>query len=296
MTTPLNDELVGTNLGTPRRLTWSREDTVLYALAVGAGQADPARELEFSSDNTSFGHRVLPTFSATLSGKAAVPALLETLSGAVDPAAMLHGDQSHQLLGDFPAAGSAVASSVVTGVWDKGSAAVVEVQTELTDDETGELLSRSGLAMFFRGAGGWGGARGPSAIAEEIFDSSPDSLLTTSTRPDQPLLYRLTGDTNPLHTDPEFARRAGFQSPIVHGMCLYGIAGRLLLQSLSGSDPRGFTSLSARFSSVTTPGDDLTISVWDESAGTARFTMQNSQGRHVLTNGTFRYTPSATRA
>lgn len=296
MSMTIAESAAGMLVGAPMKLSWDSEDTVLYALAVGAGQTDPAEELQFTTDNTATHHRVLPTFAATLAGSAGVPALMKMLDGQFDPAGMLHGDQSHEQFAEFPPEGRATATTTIVGVWDKGSAAVVESATELVDDLSGSLLSRSRQAMFFRGAGGWGGDRGPSGSRSMAPESAPDRVLSAPTRRDQPLLYRLTGDTNPLHTDPEFAKRAGFAQPIMHGMCLYGIAGRVLLNELAGGDPARFVSMSVRFAGVVAPGDKLTVLVWNTGPGNVHFAVNDSAGQQVLSGGELSFLPARTIA
>ena len=113
-------------------------------------------------------------------------------------------------------------------------------------------------------------------------------MVTYSTRPDQALLYRLCGDRNPLHSDPAFAKRAGFDQPILHGLCTYGFTGRALLHTLCGSDPARFGFVHGRFSRPTLPGDSLTVSMWDADDG-VRFRTDNQRGQTVIDGGLFRY-------
>jgi acyl dehydratase len=144
-------------------------------------------------------------------------------------------------------------------------------------------------SLFIRGEGGFGGRRGPTATPGPFPDRDPDHVVTYATREDQALLYRLSGDRNPLHSDPAFARRAGFDRPILHGLCTYGFAGRALLHTLCGSDPTRFTSLHARFSRPTYPGDRLTTSMWVDGSS-ARFRTDRQGGETVLDQGTFDFT------
>lgn len=288
MSRTIGDLNVGDVLVGPVEVGWNEEQAVLYALGVGAGQADPGKELQFTTTNSSVPLRVLPTFATVLSGSLGVSALLDQVGDSIDPAKMLHGDQTHEQVSELPTHGTAYATATIGAIWDKGSAAIVGINTVITDGEN-RPLCRGQSSMFFRGAGGWGGERGPSNVQPNNPESTPDLKLSAGTRPDQPLLYRLSGDTNPLHTDPEFARRAGFPAPIMHGMALYGIAGRLLLNELCSGDPSEFCSLKVRFVSVVAPGDDLTISVWRENKGKVRFVVDDSSGRRVLDGGEFSY-------
>jgi acyl dehydratase len=139
-------------------------------------------------------------------------------------------------------------------------------------------------SVFIRGEGGWGGQRGPSGKAEPPA-RDPDHKLTYSTRPDQALLYRLSGDRNPLHSDPKFAAMAGFPKPILHGLCSYGFTGRALLHTLCDSDPDRFLSMSGRFSKPVFPGDDLTIALWALDDGEAFFQTSTQSGEVVIDAG-----------
>ncbi|MEV0685233.1 MaoC/PaaZ C-terminal domain-containing protein [Nocardia sp. NPDC050378] len=280
------DLTVGDVLVGPVEISWSGEKAVLYALGVGAGQADPGQELQFTTTNSSVPQRVLPTFGTVLAGSLGMASLIAQLGDSVDMSKLLHGEQSYEQFVELPPQGSAYATATISALWDKGSAAIVEITTVITDNED-QQLCRSKSAMFFRGAGGWGGERGPSAVLVSDTDSPPDQQLVVGTRRDQPLLYRLSGDSNPLHTDPAFARRAGFPAPIMHGMSLYGITGRVLLNELCDGDPARFRSLQARFVSVVTPGDDLTVSLWRSSDRNVRFVVDDSSGKRVLGGGEF---------
>ena len=159
--------------------------------------------------------------------------------GDFDPAMLLHGEQRHRALRTDPAGGSVRTTSTVTGIYDKGSGALVVVESTSVDAGTGEPRWRTTNALFIRGEGGFGGERGPAAAASPIPDGPPDQVVECATRPDQALLYRLSGDRNPLHSDPAFARRAGFERPILHGLCTYGFTGRALLHGCAAPIPAG---------------------------------------------------------
>ena len=131
-----------------------------------------------------------------------------------------------------------------SAIWDKGSAAVLEFTSESRDVATGQPLLRTKTSLFCRGEGGWGGDRGPSEKLE-FPDRSPDKKITYSTREDQALTYRLSGDRNPLHSDPSFAALGGFDKPILHGLCTYGMTGRALLHGLCEGDAARFLSMNA---------------------------------------------------
>jgi acyl dehydratase len=271
--------------------SWDERDCALYALGIGAGQQDPAGELEFTTDARP--HRpqlVYPTFGVIHGGNAAVPPLLAALGDAVDFSAMLHGEQKLEQLETLPSQAKVISQARVSAAWDKGSATVIETVTETRDARTDTLYCRSTQSMFFRGVGGWGGDRGPATAKWSPPSARPTRTLTATSRPDQALLYRLSGDANPLHVDPVVARAAGFARPILHGLCAYGIVGRVLLNSYVAADPTRFTSLQVRFSQPTMPGDTLTIQTWLTSPGVVEFQTINQDGAAVHTGGLFAFT------
>jgi acyl dehydratase len=287
----LNLDAVGST-SAPTTRNWSHKDALLYALGVGAGALDPTGfELEFTTENSSgVTQKVLPTLVTIIGqGGGAMSGI-----GDIDFTKLVHGEQAIALHGEIPAEGSVSVTTTVAGIYDKGSGALVVLESESVYAETGApaFTSRSGL--FIREAGGFGGPRGPegddeSALAAEPLPSrEPDESVSYNTRTDQALLYRLSGDRNPLHSDPTFAKRAGFDRPILHGLCTYGFTGRALLHSVCGSDPARFGSMRARFSRPTMPGDTLTVSVWDVSSGAYRFRTENQRGEVVIDGGLLR--------
>ncbi|MDF3311147.1 MaoC/PaaZ C-terminal domain-containing protein [Rhodococcus sp. T2V] len=265
--------------------TWDDNDTRLYAIAVGAGSADPLQELHFTTQNSlDVTQRVLPTFGVIQGCQVGIGGPLTELPD-LDLSRMLHGHQEIELHQDLPVAASVVTSGEITAVWDKGKATVMETETAITDAETGVRYVTSRQSLFFQGYGGWGGERGPRA-ANAVPDAKPDLTLTFQTRADQALLYRLTGDWNPLHSDPKYAQAAGFPRPILHGLCTYGIVGRLLLNELGGGETSSLRSFGGRFSAPAYPGDDLTVNVW--STGKEHtFVVTNQNDEVLLSNGSF---------
>jgi acyl dehydratase len=208
--------------------------------------------------------------------------------GDFDPAMLVHAEQSFELHRPLPAEGTVRATSKVTGIYDKGSGALVATEATAVDPETGEAVITSRSSAFIRGEGGFGGDRGPRDEWAAP-DRKPDHQVTYVTRPEQALVYRLSGDRNPLHSDPAFAARAGFDRPILHGLCTYGVTGRALLHALAGSDPARFASMAGRFSSPVMPGESLTVSMWSEGE-TALFRTTKEDGTVVIDRGraTFR--------
>jgi acyl dehydratase len=204
--------------------------------------------------------------------------------GPFNPAMLVHGEQSISLAREIPVEGEIESISEIVGIYDKGSGALVvlESTSTLVGDGAPLFTSRSGL--FIRGEGGWGGDRGPSSTFA-VPDRTPDHEVTYPTRTDQALTYRLSGDRNPLHSDPKFAAMAGFPRPILHGLCTYGFTGRALLHNLCGGDPARFRSMSGRFSSPVFPGEALTVRMWREGPGEALFQTVGPDGRVVLDAG-----------
>lgn len=278
----LNLDAVG-HRADPFTIEWTPEDAILYALGVGAGQWDPAAELALTTQNTSGTQQVvLPTFGLV---RAQAGLLRRIPIGEFDRTKLLHADQRVESLGDIPTAGAAVIDARLEGIHDKKSGALVVISARASDASSGAPLWESRLGYFIRGEGGFGGTTSPQAQWAEP-DREPDLVLSTPTRPDQALLYRLSGDTNPLHSDPAFAARAGFERPILHGLCSYGIAHRVLLGALCDGDTGGFASMYARFSRPVHPGATLQTHVWRDRDG-ARFRTLDDDGRAVLDRGRF---------
>jgi acyl dehydratase len=280
---PLNHSLVGVP-GEPQQRSWTSTDALLYAIGVGAGLGDPLQELQFSTENTAgVQQQVLPTFGVLLAQARAAGNL-----GDFDRAMLVHAEQSIELHKSLPVEGTLQTSAMVTGIYDKGSGALIQTENHAVDAATGEPMVTTRTGTFIRGEGGFGGDRGTSA-AWQLPDRAPDYKVTQQTRPEQALLYRLSGDRNPLHTDPAFAARGGFSRPILHGLCTYGITGRVLLHELCGSDPARFASMSGRFSSPVLPGEPLVVSIWAGAEGTAQFQTAKQDGTVVIDRGVVQY-------
>ncbi len=314
----MNLDAVGTTSEFVER-EWSSTDCLLYALGVGAGSLDPVGlELEFTTENSAGLHQqVLPTFASILgagnraaprpepgegpgsadsrpsvdavkAGEAPTGNRARFAFGTFDPAMLVHGEQSIELYGAIPAAGKVRTTTTITGIYDKGSGAVVVMSARSVDASDGTPRFSTGTSLFIRGEGGFGGPRGPEGGLEPVPEREPDEVVSYVTRPDQALLYRLSGDRNPLHSDPAFARRAGFDRPILHGLCTYGFTGRALLHALCGSDPGKFGKMAGRFTRPVEPGDTLDVAIWREEGG-ARYRTTTRRGVVAIDWGSFKF-------
>jgi len=248
---------------------YDERDVSLYALGVGAAK-DPSdeRDLSLVYEMSGKGMKVLPSFGA-------VPAINMVLTmgknGVTAPGLnfsldrVLHGEQYTELKRPLPTHGKLTTRATVKNIYDKGKGAVVTTEF-VTYDETGDELMRNELATFVRGAGGWGGERGPSADINVAPDRAPDKVLEDKTTENQALLYRLSGDWNPLHADPGMAKAFGFARPILHGMCTFGIATRHVVNAFApDGDPRYVKSIKVRFATTVMPGETLVTEMWKEN-------------------------------
>jgi acyl dehydratase len=284
---PMNLDSVG-KVSAPGQRSWTSKDALLYALGVGAGQSDPTGfELEFTTENSQdTPQRVLPTYPVIIGmGAGAMPSF-----GEINWAMLVHGEQSIEVYGEIPADGTVESVTKIVGIYDKGSGALAVMETESKYVDTGKPAFKVRMGAFIRGEGGFGDSRGPDLPARvSAPERAPDEQVTYPTRDDQALLYRLSGDRNPLHSDPAFAALAGFPKPILHGLCTYGVTGRALLHALCGSDPARFKGMDARFSKPVMPGDVLTVKMWREGDGTAIFQTVTQDGTVVIDNGKLTY-------
>jgi len=239
----------------PFPLRWTSKDALIYALGIGAGADDPLKELAFTTENTTgLPQRVLPTFAVALGFDAPRPQY-----GEIDRSKSVHAEQSLRTHRPFPADGRGVLVRTIDGIYDKGSGALVSWKTEIFSEDGGLLVELS-TGAFIRGAGGFGGDRGPKS-SFAVPERGPDLIVEQQTRRDQALLYRLSGDRNPLHSDPKFAQLGGWPRPILHGLCTFGFVGRALL-GLVDQDPDRLKAMKVRFTAPVLPGDRLTTSIW----------------------------------
>lgn len=245
----------------PIEFSWESSDIQLYHLGLGAG-ADPMdpRELRYLTDGTP---QVLPTFgNVAATFHMTTPPVVQFPGIDIELSRVLHASERVEVPGPLPASGSATAVTRFTDIWDKGKAAVIWSETTVTAP-SGELLWTQRRSIFARGEGGFGGDRGPSG-SDAAPDRSPDLELAVPLLPQQALLYRLCGDRNPLHSDPEFAAAAGFPQPILHGLCTYGMTCKAITDALLDGDASAVKAYGARFAGVAFPGETLQVNVWKE--------------------------------
>jgi acyl dehydratase len=269
----LSSDLVGLK-GDPSPYQWSSKDAMLYALGAGAR---PYEDVDFLFEGK--GPKVLPTFGV-IAGMAGM-GVMGQIEG-VNPVMILHGSQGIELHRELPPDVKLTLQGEVTAIWDKGSAAVIEIQTTGSDDNGPLFASKAGI--FARGSGGFGGDRGPSTKGVNAPpERAPDHVIEDETRIEQAAVYRLSGDRNPLHIDPEFAKMGGFETPILHGLCTYGFVGRAILNTLCDRDPSRFTSFEARFTDVVYPGDTIVTKLWVD--GNQAIVQAETQKGNVVVSG-----------
>jgi acyl dehydratase len=271
----LNLSLVGKK-SEPVSYTYDQYRVILYALGIGAGVD---QELDFLYEKNL---KVFPTFAVI----PYFPALGQLMGNSgVNMFYVLHGEQRIVWHNPIPTSGTLQNVTTWTSVYDKGDkGAILNLDVE-TRDQGGNLLFENRAVIVDRSAGNFGGDRGPKAERiEPPGGRSPDFVQEYITSRDQAALYRLSGDYNPLHIDPEFAKMGGFDRPILHGLCTLGFTGRAILHNACGSDPARFKSFSCRFTGVVFPGDTLTIEGWKAEEGKYIIQTKTQDGRVVLGN------------
>ncbi len=239
--------------------SWTKDQVILYHLGVGAGDpgTDPG-ELEYTYEKNlkvlpSYG--VIPVFGA-MGGLGTTPGL------SFNFAMLLHGEQDIEVHQPIPPEATVTNSAEVVGVYDKGKAALVVLEVK-TRDEAGKPLFTNRFSLFLRGEGGFGGESGPKA-GNVPPEREPDGVIERRLLPQQALIYRLSGDKNPLHADPEFAKIGGFDKPIIHGLCSFGIVCKAVVDAVLAGDVTKVARYQARFAGVGFPGENYLISYWKE--------------------------------
>jgi len=275
---PISSDLVGLKFE-PVPFSWTSKDVILYALGVGC---TPERELEYVFEGK--GPRVLPTYGV-IPGMLSMSGLISNVE--INLAMLLHGEQAITLHREIPSEGKLNITGRISEVWDKGKAAVIGVEG-LAEDAKGPMFTTR-ATLFIRGAGGFGGERGPSGAPAALPDRAPDFVVEDTTLPQQGALYRLSGDPNPIHIDPDFARMAGFEKPFQHGLCTYGFVGRAILHTLCADDPSRFAGFEARFADQVYFGDKIVTKIWKSGDGEAIVQAETQKGNVVLSQAKTRY-------
>lgn len=248
--------------------SYDERDVALYALGIGAAR-DPLDKAELNyvyEMGSDFAvlptYGVMPQSNAMLQAAKAGGLKLPGQNYGFDR--ILHGEQYTEIKRPLPTNAKLKHIFKFKEAWDKDPHAVVTFAVH-TLDESGEEIAYNEMTSFVRGAGGWGGDRGPSADVNTPPNREPDAVIEEKTDANQTLLYRLSGDWNPLHADPAFAKAFGFDKPILHGMCTYGYCGRHVIKAFSNNDPRYFKSIKVRFAKSVYPGETLITKMWRES-------------------------------
>lgn len=260
---------------------YTDHEVMLYALGVGAGVPQTAADqLQFTFEGDL---KVLPTFGVvppfpSLMGLMGAPGL------EFNPMMLLHGEQYMEVKKHpIPTSGTLTTKPKISAVYDKGKGALVLLDA-VTSDENGEEIFFNTFSVFLRGEGGFGGESGPKP-SNAAPDRDPDKVVEMPTLPQQALIYRLCGDRNPLHADPGFASMGGFDMPILHGLCSFGIVGRAVLQEYCDNDPARFKSIKVRFSGHMFPGETLVVEMWKESDDKILLRAKTAErGLNVITN------------
>lgn len=262
--------------------SWDEDEVILYHLAVGAGRnpVDPA-ELAYCYE---VGLKVLPSFGVIPAQTAMIGVMGGVPGLEFNPILLLHGEQELEVKADrVPTSATVRNRARVAAVYDKGKAAVAVVEVETATDG-GAPLFVNRFSLFLRGEGGFGGDPGPGG-GDAAPPEPPDLVVESPTLPQQALLYRLLGDKNPLHADPGIAAMGGFERPILHGLCSYGIGCKAVVDGLLGGDTAAVASYRVRFAGVVVPGDTIVTSLWRRDGRVYLESMNRDRGTPVLGRG-----------
>ncbi len=273
------------------RQALTAKDTILYALSVGIGHEplDP-QALRFLDERQLV---ALPSMAVVLG----YPGFwLGDPATGVDALRLVHGEQGLTIHKPLPATGDILGRTRVAGLVDRGAGkgALLYSERAVIDAASGQTLATLTSTTFLRGDGGFGGESGPVKAPHPQPDRAPDLMLDLTTRPEQALLYRLNGDDNPLHMDPGFAARAGFERPILHGLCTFGVVCHALVRALCGGDPARFGAMDLRFSAPVFPGETIRTEIWHEEGGGAFAARVLERDKAVVSNGRFRFATQET--
>jgi len=264
---------------------WSTRDTILYNLGIGFGAAaiDNPEQLRFVLEDR------LVAFPSMVAVLGLSTAIYHDASYGIDFAGILHGEESFELVRPLPVAGQLVGRSRVEGIWDRGAekGAVMALVKTLHDAADDSLIATCRNTLMLRRNGGFGGSADGAPRAAALPERDPDGALELGTRPEQALIYRLSGDTNPLHAVPTVAAKAGFPRPILHGLCTFGVVARALVQAVAGGDQSRLQRFGVRFSSPVFPGETIRTEYWGLGDGDFAFRARVvERDVIVLTGGT----------
>ena len=264
-----------------QRLT--RRDTMLYALGVGLG-ADPCdpHQLKFVFEPKL---EALPTMAIVLGHVG--PWYVDQPDIGITRTHVVHGEQGFRIVKPLPVEGNLVGKMRVTGVVDKGQGkgALIMTETTVREKESGDVVCTLASTSFCRADGGFGGPTGPTRTPHALPETPPQDICDLPTLPQAALIYRLSGDYNPLHADPGYARKAGFEMPILHGRCTFSIAGHAVLKTLCGYDPARLVAMEGRFSSPVYPGETIRTEMWRNGNVISFRSTVPARGVTVLNNG-----------
>jgi acyl dehydratase len=264
----------------PTTSSYGVDDVILYHLGIGAGvpQTD-ANELEYTYEKNL---NVLPSFGVTPVFSAMGASLFGVEGLKFNPAMLLHGEQDIEIHRPLPTAADLESAVRIAGLYDKGKAALVVLEVA-TKEQGGAPLFTNRFSLFLRGEGGFGGESGPKA-GHQAPGRAPDLEVESKTLPQQALLYRLSGDKNPLHADPEFAKMGGFDTPILHGLCSFGIVCKAAVDQALGGDVAKVARYQARFAGVFFPGETMVTSIWREDGQLLIASKSKERGAPILSN------------
>ncbi|MEQ9518682.1 MAG: MaoC/PaaZ C-terminal domain-containing protein [Parvibaculum sp.] len=263
-----------------QEFSYGDRETMLYALGVGFGRdALDKKELPFVYENNLV---TVPTMATVIAWGAGAMG-----KSGINYAMVVHGEQKLTMHKPLPAAATILVDTKIVGAWDKGKdkGAVIASETSIRDKATGEALCTLLSTTFARGDGGFGGPTTGAPQPHAIPDRAPDMTFDAETKPDQALLYRLSGDRNPLHADPDFAKAVGFPAPILHGLCTYGTCCRAIITHVCDYDPTKITGFDVRFSSPVYPGETITLEAWKDGNVLSFIAKVKERNVTVINNG-----------
>ena len=259
------EKVIGYDLGTYES-KYTRKDAQLYAAAVGAS-ADPMNleDLDYTWEMSS-NFKVLPTFGVTIGDLMTPVQKLTECEGMPDFNLMLllHGEEKLELHKPFPPECEVITNVKVADVADKGKAALITMENTRSDKKTGDKLSTSTSKLFIRGIGGFGYKGNETQALPDIPEQLAKVTVSDKTSANQAIIYRLCSDLNPLHINPDMAALGGFDRPILHGLCSFGYAARVILKEICNHDVNKFKDISARFTGHVFPGETLVTSIWKD--------------------------------